>query len=143
MAEWTDAKKRDQYTKVCEVLGLIDYPDGRAPYLAYPSEVIAAIYRLVDESPWIELAEGCRMPELGQVVLLTLVTKGNEDHAIIARGLWRDGYFDSNELVSHHALVGCFYDGTYRFVRPWGSKADAIYTVTAWMPAPEPFRRQA
>lgn len=91
---------------------------------------------------WVELTEGCRMPELGQVVLLTLATKGDEDHAIIAKGLWRDGYFDSNELVSHHALVGCFYDGTYRFVRPWGSKADAIYTVTAWMPAPKPFARR-
>jgi len=27
MAKWTDAKKRDQYTKVCEALGVVSRGD--------------------------------------------------------------------------------------------------------------------
>lgn len=48
MSEWA-TDKREKYTKVCEVLGLIDYPEGRAPYLAFPNEVIAEIKRIADE----------------------------------------------------------------------------------------------
>lgn len=136
MVEWTDAKKRDQYTKVCEALGLIDYPDGRAPYLAYPSEVIAAIRRLVDEevSGWNELTEGCRMPEMQGIVLVTVEVDDDEPWAYTTTGAYWYGdagsYFATDRDEVFFAVEG------YRIKR---DRDEPGKRLTAWTPAPKPF----
>lgn len=144
MAEWTDAKKRDQYTKVCEALGLIDYPDGRAPYLAYPSEVIAAIRRLVDEevSGWNELTEGCRMPEPDEWVNVTCETEPYtfaDGHTQTYGPEIRLLKFCVEPNPEEHAAGDHFHDGNDYWPKRDGRYRSYRSYLTAWMPAPKPF----
>lgn len=90
-------------------------------------------------SEWIEITEGCRMPTDGQSVIVTCAYENPGDGIpFVDRGFYlcdptneatdRKDWFNVMDWPHYRRQ-----NGTYK------TKYGSI--ITAWMPAPEPFRR--
>ena len=83
---------------------------------------------------WNELTEGCRMPEMQGIVLVTVEVDDDEPWAYTTTGAYWYGdagsYFATDRDEVFFAVEG------YRIKR---DRDEPAKRVTAWRPAPKPF----